>query len=1066
MEFRLPRYLFLSLLCFILDMAYGQLYNFKNFGTKDGLAGSNVNSIFQDSHGYIWFATQTGVSRFDGKVFTNFTSNDGLVTNDVTCINEDKNGNIWIGTMNGASEYDGKKFNNYSVNQGLGVIHSIFIDDLNTIWFATDTAGVVVYDRKKFRTITKNNGLLSNMIFAIAKDNQGIYWFATYSGISKYVDGKIINFQQNKEVGGKTFYSILVDSKGDLWFGGFVKNGLVKYKAATFEKISLPNKLADDDNMFSLLEDTKHNIWVTTDHGGILKYDGSNFTLFDESNGLSSNQVYSINCDYEGNIWIGTTNGGADLFTNELFSTYTDKQGLSSNKIAGIHEDNTNTLLVGTQGFGLNILNNDKTITSIGELKNSSSISINQNDQGEIYIGTINDGIYILKKENNNFFIKSHIAKTGKNKIVVPLKIVFDKKGNTWVADYGSGLFCINKNNEIKNYNTSNGFVSDNIVTLFEDSNDDLWIGTSDAGAIKYNGITFISYSEKDGFADKFVWSITENDKHIVFFGTQEKGICYYDPSAVNNTASKKFKTISTTDGLCSNFIEVLQWDNIDKCLWTGTEKGINKIKFTPELGIQSIHYYGEREGFKGGEVSTIEIPQNNPDIIWFGTNNGLCCYNRKFDYQNTAAPKLLLTDILLAYKEVDWKKYSDSIDPKNNLPKNLVLSHKDNHLTIHFKALTTDKVMYSYILEGQDAEWSPLSVSNEANFSNIASGKTYTFKVKAVNSNGVWNTTPVSFTFTIKLPWWETWWFYTISIIVILIFIYLFINYRTSKIAKEKELLETIVGERTKELSESNKNIKDSITYAQRIQNGILPSEKLIKKHLPDSFVLYKPKDIVAGDFYWLESVDDLVLFAACDCTGHGVPGAMVSVICNNALHRAVNELGLRAPDKILTKTAEFVIENFTKSEEEINDGMDVSFCCYNSKTKVLTWAGANNPLWLIKNGKLIEIKPNKLPIARNDIGHSFNSHEFTLETGDKIYIFSDGYSDQFGVPTLPDGSEDKTVGDDGKKLTKKRFRELILSIHHLSMDDQKTALDTYITDYRRDIEQTDDILVMGVLI
>ncbi len=1041
------KYSVLIFLCLLVNIAHSQLYNFRNFGTKEGLAGSNVNGIFQDSRGYIWFGIQGGVSRFDGKLFKSYTNIDGLIANNVTCINEDQNGNIWIGTTEGVSKFDGIKFTNYTKKQGLRDIniHSIFIDDLNNVWFATEAGGVSKFDGKKITTFNKENGLLRNVVFAMTKDKDGNYWFVTDSCISKYNGTKFINYSMYNEVSNKTFYSILADSKGNIWFGGVVQNGLVKYDGTKFEKIELPERYSRENKIYSLLEDRKHNIWIATDQEGILKYENGNFTSFAERNGLSSNQVYSLNCDYEGNIWIGTSIG-VDLFNNESFITYTDKQGLSSNKIAGIHTDNTNTLLIGTQGFGLNLLNKKKEISTIKELKNSNILSITQDKEGNIYAGVVNDGIYLLKKEGDkNFSIKKHITIAEEPKIQVPLKIAFDNKGNMWIADFGSGLFCINKDNEIRKYNTKNGFASDNILTLFKDSKGNIWIGTSDKGVLMYNGEKFISYSIKEGLADKAIWSITENENNTFFFGTQEKGISCFD--------GKKFKTISSNDGLCSNLVEALVWDNVDKCLWAGTDKGINKIVFTSDLNVQSIRRFGEHEGFKGGEVTSIEFSKNNPENIWFGTNNGLCGYNRKFDFPNTSEPKLILTDILLSYKTVDWKKYSDSVDVKNNLPKILSLSHRDNHLTINFKALTTDNILYTYILEGQDTAWSPLSTSTEANFTNIAPGNTYTFKVKAVNSNNVWNKNSVLFTFTIRAPWWQTWWFYTISIIVFIIAIYMFIHYRTSKIAKEKRVLEETVNERTKELSESNKNIKDSITYAKRIQTAILPSKKIIQKHLQDSFVLYKPKDIVAGDFYWFEMSDDLILFAACDCTGHGVPGAMVSVICNNALNRAVREFGLRSPEQILTKTAELVIENFAKSEEEINDGMDISLCCYNPKTKLLTWAGANNPLWLIKNDELIEVKPNKQPIARSDNRDSFTFHKFSLNIGDKLYIFSDGFADQFG-------------GENQKKLTKKRFRELILSVKDLSMPEQETALDKFIIEYRKDLEQTDDILVIGIRI
>jgi serine phosphatase RsbU (regulator of sigma subunit) len=252
--------------------------------------------------------------------------------------------------------------------------------------------------------------------------------------------------------------------------------------------------------------------------------------------------------------------------------------------------------------------------------------------------------------------------------------------------------------------------------------------------------------------------------------------------------------------------------------------------------------------------------------------------------------------------------------------------------------------------------------------------------------------------------------------------------------------------------VKEKNREITDSIEYALRIQTAILPPTKIVKQYLENSFIVYKPKDIVAGDFYWMETYNDLVLFAACDCTGHGVPGAMVSVVCHNALNRAVKEFGLIVPASILDKTAEIVIENFSKSEEEIKDGMDISLCAYNTKTKILQWSGANNPLWLMQNGVLIETKADKQPIGMNEDGKPFTNHTFILNDGDTIYLFTDGFADQFGGAT----------GE--KKLTKRRFKELIVSVQSKSIIDQGIALDRFITEYRKEIEQIDDILVMGV--
>ncbi len=277
--------------------------------------------------------------------------------------------------------------------------------------------------------------------------------------------------------------------------------------------------------------------------------------------------------------------------------------------------------------------------------------------------------------------------------------------------------------------------------------------------------------------------------------------------------------------------------------------------------------------------------------------------------------------------------------------------------------------------------------------------------------------------------------------------------------LSEQNQVLENKVRERTlalrheKELVETkNREILASIEYALRIQTAILPPLRIVKEYLADSFILYQPKDIVAGDFYWMETIDELILFAACDCTGHGVSGAMVSVLCNNALNRAVREFNMLQPAAILNKTAEIVTDGFSKSEEEIKDGMDISICAYNTKTKELEWAGANNPLWLIRNGTFLEIKGDKQSIGVNEHIRPFTNHKLGLDTGDSIYIFSDGYADQFG-------------GKNGEvKLTKKRFKELILSIQDVSMKEQEKILEKYTLDHRGREEQTDDILVMGV--
>ncbi len=251
--------------------------------------------------------------------------------------------------------------------------------------------------------------------------------------------------------------------------------------------------------------------------------------------------------------------------------------------------------------------------------------------------------------------------------------------------------------------------------------------------------------------------------------------------------------------------------------------------------------------------------------------------------------------------------------------------------------------------------------------------------------------------------------------------------------------------------VKEKNQEIMDSIAYAKRIQSAILPPLKVVKEYLQESFILYKPKDVVAGDFYWLEHKDGKIIFAAADCTGHGVPGAMVSVVCNNGLNRSVREHGLSEPGKILDKTREIVIQEFEKSEEEVKDGMDIALCTLDGMK--LQYAGAHNPLWIIRNGELIETKANKQPIGQFDNAEPYTTHSFNLESGDTLYIFSDGYVDQFG-------------GEKGKKFKAKAFRELLLSIQEKPMEEQKAIIDESFEIWKGSLEQIDDVCVIGVRI
>jgi serine phosphatase RsbU (regulator of sigma subunit) len=269
--------------------------------------------------------------------------------------------------------------------------------------------------------------------------------------------------------------------------------------------------------------------------------------------------------------------------------------------------------------------------------------------------------------------------------------------------------------------------------------------------------------------------------------------------------------------------------------------------------------------------------------------------------------------------------------------------------------------------------------------------------------------------------------------------------------ISKQKEIVE-----------HKQKEIVDSINYAKYIQNALLPSASAIQKLNINCFILFKPKDIVSGDFYWIHQTTNInnyneIYLAAVDCTGHGVPGALVSVVGNNGLNRCVKEFNIHNTGKILDKLSELVEETFDKSENELKDGMDISLCSITKKEATdeiaVQWSGANNPLWILKKGtkEMLEIKANKQPVGKYINRTEFATHEIALNKGDKIYLFTDGYADQFG-------------GEKGKKFKYKQLEELLITTQYLSLNEQKNKLDKALIDWKGNLEQVDDICIIGI--
>ncbi|PCH94258.1 MAG: hypothetical protein COB85_05795, partial [Bacteroidetes bacterium] len=400
------------------------------------------------------------------------------------------------------------------------------------------------------------------------------------------------------------------------------------------------------------------------------------------------------------------------------------------------------------------------------------------------------------------------------------------------------------------------------------------------------------------------------------------------------------------------------------------------------------------------------------------------------------------------------------------SLADNLVVNYDKSSLKFHLSApffLKEGAALYQYTVEGLMNDWTNWSPNPLITFPFIPAGD-YTLSIRAKNVLGD-RTALTSFQFSVSPPYWKTWWFYLVCILIVATIVVSIIKLRTRSIENEKKILEDKVKERTEELAKKNKDITDSIKYAQRIQEAVLPLKENLFKLVPNSFILYRPKDIVSGDFYWFTKKNDLITVAAVDCTGHGVPGAFMSLIGSNLLHDIVEVQGVVAPVDIIKAMHKGVVDTLKKDKRysATVDGMDMAICSIDLKKKTFEYAGAGCPMIIIKKGKKELIKANRNPIGLvfdkggkpsiYDGKQKLLSHKFKLTKGDTFYLFTDGYCDQFG-------------GEDNSKYMGGRFMDLLADIQDKDMVEQETILNESIENWKGDMPQLDDMLVIGIRI
>lgn len=852
---------------------------------------------------------------------------------------------------------------------------------------------------------------------------------------------------------------------------GLFKNQNLYYIRNKKEEHELP--ISDDFESF--LIDRQENIFIFGDLGLYkLSKNNYNYKIWSQYKGQSnSKDLYN----WMHNQSIKQSNTEIEIFfdlsaTLKIFGLVNDSLMLidSVSNFSGAYSDQmkwnnklffhidiskqnkyVNTLLIIDSGLNVRLLE----VGSGFKLFKSREALYLANDQG-IFQVVNNDIKSRFAFEPNSKYLPNPIfsLKRSASESYFPLTIGFERKVDSAIT---SVQYSIDKNEFIEDrgydgqLKLSPVYIKDNLWFSNFKNTDSIIFVKGDKVQMIDNASAFL--------ADDMGRVIEDNYENLII--SSSEGICVI-PSTLDTI-------LKPSSDLFSAYIKDFALTEDKKTLWVYTSQGIHRIKLNNDL-------------LSNPDIKTLPILHTRGYKIELEGDSILKVYNKKGigklkignnQFISNAA-ELYFKGLRINYNRIEnWSEYTDHIvqDLGNTMPFNITFPYNKNHLTFDYQGVShTNKqpLIYFHQLEGMDTNFVG-TTSKSATYSNLEPGD-YTFKVFAQDENN--NTSRViSCTFSIAPPYWETWWFISLVIIIGGGVMYTGYQWRVRALkARQLELVAEVdkatfeIREQKAEIEEAHREITDSIAYAKRIQGAILPPLKLVKEYLAKSFVLYKPKDVVAGDFYWMQPEGDTTYFAAADCTGHGVPGAMVSVVCNNALNRSVKEFGLKKPGEILDKTRELVITEFEKSEEDVKDGMDIALVSLSfdkdggRKTEdgtgaILQYAGAHNPLWIIRKGatEIEEIKANKQPIGKFDEPKPYTNHEIDLKEGDTLYVFSDGYVDQFG-------------GEKGKKFKSLNFKRLLLSIQDQDMESQRSTIDEAFENWKGELEQIDDVCVIGV--
>ncbi|MFP4024634.1 MAG: SpoIIE family protein phosphatase [Thiohalospira sp.] len=1084
----------LFLLCLTLNIfysSYGQINKngipfIRNFNPSEYKATEQNWAVCMDKRGVVYFGNNNdGVLEFDGTNWNKIpVSNNSIVRS----LAVDSVGTIYVGAVGEfgylAPDLKGKMQYKSLIDEELD---SLNIGDVwktytqnDEVYFCAGKNIIKFKDRKLQKVYQDTAGGFWSFLI-----NDHLYLGNYWNGLKELKKDSIQIVKGGEFYKEKDIFVLLPLNENEL-FVGTMEHGHYLYNVQTgqsrdiatinktFKKLS---EFLNEALLYNGIRLNNGNLVLTTISNGciIINQEGKILNHFTKENGLGDVTVTSAYESKNGILWLSLFKSLSYIELNSPFLKFDSHQGIEG-MIVDIERFN-GTLYVATslglfyQYFDDNGLPKFKMVKGIeGMVWTLNKFKFSDNST-RLLAGTRLNVFEIINPQltkNLNINSKEWINCTSVYQSKIDPDMLF--------VGHRDGLGAIKYLD--KNWEVRQNFrgITNQIETIAQDDEGILWLGTTLNGIIKFD---FINDSVVAYGVDKGLPSMDGNKTNFInddLIISTNKGLYHFD---------KKNDTIVKYSGFNKKYLyRTDRVTNIirqnDSIVWVFSQH--------PQGGVtgESLEY-AEKIIIKDNDVQIIDLPFkrlnkfaflnvsfDTNDHVWFSTSNAAINYNVLDDQKFKDFYKSLVREVRIQMDSVTFwgTNYSDTLKMVISLeqPENLkyTFDHKHNLITFNFSSpyYPIEDIKYSYMLEGFEDTWSPWDIKTEKEYTNLREGK-YTFKVKAKNIYGV-ESDVASYEFTILPPWYRTIVAYIIYFILAILIIVAIVKIYTRRLELEKIRLEQIVKERTEEvvkqkeeiekqrdeIADKNRSITDSIEYASRIQTAVLPSDDFAKNILPEHFILFRPRDIVSGDFYWMTKKDNLLVLIAADCTGHGVPGAFMSMLGVSFLNEIVNRHEITTASAILNQLRTDVKKTLGQEgkEGEAKDGMDLALCIVDLEKMKLQFAGAYNPLYLFRNNELIEIKADRMPIGIYvKEKESFTNHELDLKKGDVFYIFSDGYQDQFG-------------GEDGSKFKTKNFKILLSEIHTKPMAEQRKILNKTIDQWRGKWEQVDDIILMGV--